>query len=206
MKLKDIILIGAGGHAFSCIDIIESHNKYNIAGLVDNKKNIIYDFKYPLLGNDADLVQLKKSYKYAFVTIGQIKDPTPRIDAYKKIETLKFIIPKIISPNSYVSNNTKIESGTIIMHHCLINSEVKIGKNCIINSKALIEHNTSIGDNCHISTGCIINGNSNIGQNTFVGSGSVINNNIDIGKNCIIPSGSIVKKNLLDNTFFDNED
>ena len=71
MKLKDIILIGAGGHAFSCIDIIESHNKYNIAGLVDNKKNIIYDFKYPLLGNDADLVQLKKSYKLHISSLGK---------------------------------------------------------------------------------------------------------------------------------------
>ena len=31
---KKIILIGAGGHAESCIDVIESTNKYEIIGLV----------------------------------------------------------------------------------------------------------------------------------------------------------------------------
>ena len=35
---KKIILIGAGGHAKSCIDIINAEGKYEIIGLVDNKK------------------------------------------------------------------------------------------------------------------------------------------------------------------------
>ena len=36
--MKKIILIGAGGHAKSCIDVIELQNKYKIIGLIDNKK------------------------------------------------------------------------------------------------------------------------------------------------------------------------
>ena len=31
---SEIILIGAGGHALSCIDVIETHGLYRIAGLV----------------------------------------------------------------------------------------------------------------------------------------------------------------------------
>ena len=38
MKRKNIILIGAGGHTTSCIDVIEATNKYKIIGLVDKKK------------------------------------------------------------------------------------------------------------------------------------------------------------------------
>ena len=33
--MKNIILIGAGGHAKACIDIIESYNEYSIVGLLD---------------------------------------------------------------------------------------------------------------------------------------------------------------------------
>ena len=38
MKKKNIILIGAGGHAKVCIDVIESEKKFKIVGLIDNKK------------------------------------------------------------------------------------------------------------------------------------------------------------------------
>ena len=37
---KKILIIGAGGHAKSCIDLILSTKKYKIVGLVDNKKKI----------------------------------------------------------------------------------------------------------------------------------------------------------------------
>ena len=37
---KQILLIGAGGHARSCIDVIERENKYKIYGLVGLKKEI----------------------------------------------------------------------------------------------------------------------------------------------------------------------
>ena len=43
MKKKPLILIGAGGHAKSCIDIIENENRYYIFGIIDrSKKKIFY--------------------------------------------------------------------------------------------------------------------------------------------------------------------
>ena len=35
---KKIILVGSGGHAEACIDVIESEKKFKILGLVDIKK------------------------------------------------------------------------------------------------------------------------------------------------------------------------
>ena len=34
MKKPSLIVIGAGGHAKSCIDVIEQHGHYSIGGLV----------------------------------------------------------------------------------------------------------------------------------------------------------------------------
>ncbi len=36
---KQIILIGGGGHCKSCIDVIESENKYNILEIIINHKD-----------------------------------------------------------------------------------------------------------------------------------------------------------------------
>ena len=37
--MHELIIIGAGGHAKSVIDILESMNEYKILGLVDNAFN-----------------------------------------------------------------------------------------------------------------------------------------------------------------------
>ena len=40
MLKQDIIIIGGGGHAKACIDIIESTGLYNILGYVDREETL----------------------------------------------------------------------------------------------------------------------------------------------------------------------
>ena len=35
---KSLILVGGGGHAKSCIDVVESEKKFKILGILDNSK------------------------------------------------------------------------------------------------------------------------------------------------------------------------
>ena len=157
--MDEIILIGSGGHARSCIDVIESESRFKIAGLIDNqsKKNNLHG--YPVIGNDNDLSRLSKYYKFAFIAIGQIKSSEIRIKLFNTLKGFGYILPTLISPLAYVSNHSKIDEGTIIMHNAIVNSFANIGKNNIINTKALIEHDVQVGNHCHISTGAIVNGN-----------------------------------------------
>lgn len=189
-----LILIGAGGHAKSCIDVIEDEGRFSIAGLVTEISCQIEDslFGYPRIGNDADLVDLKKHYDYAFVTVGQMQSSKVRKFLYQKLISIGFDIPVIISSKAYVSKHSNIARGSIVMHGAVINADVNIGENCIINSMALIEHDASIGDHCHISTGARINGNVTINSDTFVGSGSVLKNGIIIGGGSFIGMGALL--------------
>lgn len=190
-----------GTHASSCIDVIECENKYSIIGVCDNKKpKLKISKKYKYIGNDTKLKKARKLANNAIVSIGLIKDYKVRNLIFKKLKSLKFNIPKIISPLAYVSKNTKVGSGTIIFHNVIININTSIGSNCIINTNSLIEHDVKIGNNSHISTGAIINGNVTIGNNTFIGSGSIVSNNIRIGNNCFVRMGGRITKNLSSNT------
>lgn len=201
MKNNKIIIIGSGGHAASCINIIEKIKKYKIHGIVDNK-NEIKNLNYNLIGSDKDLSKIKNKIKFAFIGIGQIKSSKKRKKVFENLKNKNFILPKIISENSLVSKYSQIGEGTIIMNFAHININVKIGKNCIINTGSNLEHDVEVGDFVHISTGAIINGNTKIGSNTFIGSGSIINNNLKIGNNCIIASGKVVKKDLKPGTIY----
>ena len=203
--MNEIIIVGAGGHARACIDVIEQENKFRIAGLIDKEpvKNE-NGFDYRFLGSDKNLYSLNNDYKYALVAIGQIKNPKVRINIYKILKDLGFDLPVIVSPHAYVSNHASISEGTIVMHGAIVNIKASIGTNCIINNKCLVEHDARIENHCHISTGAVINGAVQVGEGSFVGSGSVINQGVTIGKNCVVGSGVVVKADLSDNQLVKN--
>ena len=191
--MKEILLIGGGGHCKSVIDVIEQEGQFQIAGIIDKAElfgtNVL---GYPVIGNDLDLESLAKKHAYALITIGQIKSPNQRIKLFELAKKAGFIIPSILSPRAYISKHAFIGDGTVVMHDALINARASIGNNCIINSKALIEHDSVIREHCHISTSATINGGVVVESGCFIGSGVITKESITIGKNSFIKAGSIV--------------
>ena len=199
--MDKIIIIGSGGHAKSCIDIIVNQNLYEICGIVDHEVGSKI-LGHTIIGNDDDLEVIFKKFKNAVIGIGQIEDNSARISIYNNLKKIGFKLPIIISKNSFISKYTEIGEATFIMQGAILGPETVIGKNCIINTFASIEHGAFIGDNTHISTGALINGDVRIGKDSFVGSGAIIRNGVNIGRNCFIKMGSIVDQNIGDNEKF----
>ena len=190
--MKEILLIGGGGHCKSVIDVVEQENKYTIAGIIDKKELLGQEILgYKVIGCDDDLEELYKNYKYAVVTVGQIRTNDVRVKLFNKLKNIGYILPTIISPLAYVSKHSSVKEGTVVMHQVLINTNVKIGKNCIINTKVLVEHDCIVEDNCHISTGAILNGGVVVKENTFFGSSATTKEGIEVSG--FIKAGSVVK-------------
>ena len=195
--MKNIILIGGGGHCISVTDVIERSKKFKIIGFVDKiNTNLYLKSKYKYLGDDKNLKELIKKYKYSFICVGQIRSADLRVKIFNSLIKLKSQIPSIVSPLSYISKNSSLGMGTILMHGTIVNANVSIGQNCIINSKSLIEHDVFIGDHNHISTGAILNGGVNLGDKIFIGSGAIIKQGVKIGSNNFISAGSIVTQDI----------
>ena len=203
MAKPELILIGAGGHAHACIDVIEQHGKYEIAGLVGLPEEMnSRHLGYSVIAIDNDLQDLAKEYQYAIITIGQIQTVDARIRLYNKAVEIGLQLPIIVSPSSNVSKHAVLGAGTIVMHGAIVNAGSSIGVNCIINTHSLIEHDARVGDHCHISTGTILNGSVVIGDECFVGSGSLIKEGISLGRNCVVGMGVSVRHKLTDNSRF----
>lgn len=198
MNKQPLILVGAGGHCISCIDVIEETDLYEIVGILDQpEKKGSNVLGYPVIGTDDDIPSFIAKCPNFLITVGQIKSSRIRQNIFEKIKHAGGQLPVIISPTAQVSNHATIEEGTIIMHQALVNAGASIGKACIVNSKALIEHEATIGDFCHISTAACINGQVNIGVGCFIGSNTVVGNNITIVDNTIVAAGSQVLKSLV---------
>jgi sugar O-acyltransferase (sialic acid O-acetyltransferase NeuD family) len=203
MSKPKLILIGAGGHAHACVDVIEQHGGYQIAGLV-GKPEEMYDHHlgYAVIGTDDELPELAKTIQYALISLGQIKTPAHRIRLFQQVVALGFELPSIIAPSAYVSRHANLGAGTIVMHGAIVNAGVTIGNNCIINTRALLEHDATVANHCHISTCAIINGNAAIGSGCFIGSGAIVKEGASLGLGCLVGMGIAVRHNQANNAQF----
>ena len=192
MKRK-IVLVGAGGHAKSCINLIEKINEFKIIGLTDSRKKG-YLLNYKILGDDTILDQKKFRNIDLCLSFGSIFNINLREKIFKKLKNKGFNFPILTSKESSISKFSKIGPGTMIMGNTFVNAGASIGENCIINNNSLIEHDVKIGNNSQISTSVTINGSCKIGSNCFIGSGTIIKNNVKIKNNTFIKMASIIKK------------
>ena len=195
MFRKKLVIIGAGGHAKSVIDIIEELGSWKIIGLIgrENEKQKQVS-GYRVIGTDKDLRLIRKECNYAFIGIGQIKNYEPRVSVAKELERLNFKMPAIKAKSAYISKRAIIGKGTLVGHGAIINSGAMIGENAIINSGAIIEHDSKIHDYTHISTGTIVNGGAIVEKMSFLGSNSMVREGVIVPQCSIIRAGSIVMK------------
>ena len=93
-------MVGAGGHARSCIDVIEQLGSYKIAGLIGVPGRGDRFMGYQILGTDEDLPTLSRKYRNAIITVGQIHSPDVRKRLYAKVKAIGFDLPSIVPPFS----------------------------------------------------------------------------------------------------------
>jgi len=197
MEANDIIILGAGGHARSCIEVVESTGKYNIVGLVTSNTEVNKPISgYRIIGHDEDLPDIYQSVASAVSGLGQIRDATLRKQVVLKAKEAGFRFPSIIASSAYVSKHVQLGEGSMVMHKTLINSGVVVGEFSIINSGAILEHGVEVGEFSHISTKVVVNGDSKVGSEVFIGSGSIVRQNLNIGRNSFISMGSLVGHDL----------
>ena len=193
--MKNLILVGGGGHCKSVIDVAESAG-YTILGILDRPeeagKNVL---GYEVIGTDAEMAKFADQAEFV-VTVGQIKSPNLRIKLHRMLADAGCRLATIIASTAHVSKYASVGEGTVILHQAVVNADAKIGKGCIINTFANIEHDVIVGDYCHISTGAMINGGTRVGDGTFVGSQSVINQCVTVCERTVVASGSVVNKDI----------
>lgn len=197
MSAPRILLVGGGGHARACIDVIESTGRYTIGGSV----NAVFVtgetvLGYPVLGDDDALTTLRATHDAALIAIGHVGDTSGRRRMVTVLEQLGFELPTIISPRAHVSRHARVGRGTIVMHDAVLGPNVTVAAHCIVNTRALLEHDVIVGDHCHVATGAILNGGVRIGADVFVGSGAVIRPGVQVHEGAFITMGAGVARDV----------
>jgi sugar O-acyltransferase (sialic acid O-acetyltransferase NeuD family) len=193
--MRDIVIIGGGGHAKVILSIIRKSTDYNIVGYTD-----IRDFEnLPgclFLGQDSVLEKIIQDNPRTCAVIGL--GMLDRIQSQKRIQLYGFLnrlgyeLLEIISPDATINEEVSIGNGTVVMDGVIVNTGVQVGCGVILNTNSSVDHDCNIGDFSHIAPGATICGSVNVGNNVFIGAGSVISQGITIAEDSIIGAGSVV--------------
>lgn len=191
--MKEIVLIGGGGHCAACLDVLAAVGEYWPTAIVDKAEGLGNEVcGHRITAVDDDLPELVARFKNVLICVGQIKSPAPRRDLFQQVKALGADLPAHVSPLAHVSARAALGEGCIVMHQALINARARVGVNAIINTRALLEHDAQVGAHCHISTGALVNGACRIEAGCFVGSGAVLREGIRIGAESVIGCGAVV--------------
>jgi sugar O-acyltransferase (sialic acid O-acetyltransferase NeuD family) len=183
--MKEIALIGGGGHAKVIIEIIEeSGDRVITVNDTDISITEINGYKVSDEMPGAETATL--------ISIG-----SNRIRKRIALE-IKNHFATAVHPKANLSSRCRIGEGTVVMAGATINSDATIGNHCIINTNASVDHDCVIGDFVHLAPGVSIAGTVSVGEGTLVGIGSSVIPGIQIGKWVTIGAGTVIIKDVPD--------
>ena len=189
---NDIVIVGIGGHASMCIDILLDQDKFNLVGFIDKIETEDKKYNLNYLGSLDNLDKLismgLKNLVLGVGFSGNLKKREKEYDEYSK----KINIPTIIHKKAIIEKSVSISPGCQIMAGSIIGSHVTIHSNCIINSGSIISHDSIIGKSSHITPGAILAGNVLVGRRCTIGMGSTIYFGLNIDDDTTVNNGENV--------------
>jgi sugar O-acyltransferase (sialic acid O-acetyltransferase NeuD family) len=186
--VKNLLIIGAGGHGRVVAEAAELEGKWNNIMFLDDREDVDRVLNYRIMGKSDEYERFIDKHKYAIVAIG---DNKKRLDLIEKLLKVGYKIPVIIHPKSCVSKYSSIREGSIILAGAVVNTNATIGKGCIININSCIDHDSIIEDGVHVCNGAVVRSMCNIGKLSYVGAGSCVRSGTQLGKCFVLEDGRV---------------
>lgn len=197
--LRQVVGVGAGGHAKVMIETIGLAGLVEIIGLVD-KRDEMWGTKVggvTVLGGDDLLSELHaRGITHAFIGVGSAHDMRPRRNLYQMVKNLGFEVVSAIDPRSMISSTALLGDALTVFAGALINAGAIIGDDVIVNSGVIVEHDCIIGDHVHIATGAKLASSVRVEDEVHVGVGACVRQGVKIGRGSIIGAGAVLIKDV----------
>ena len=200
MKMKNIVILGAGGFAKEVAFLIEEinlkSNSWSILGfIVDDKQKVRTQHgKYKIYSTDEWLLKVDKEINVA-IGSGDTRLISKLTTKFRSNENL--IFPNLIHPNAIGDwERIKFGVGNIVCAGNIFTTDITVGSYNIFNLSCTVGHDTEIGD-CNVFNPTVnISGGVRIGSNILVGTGSQILQYLSICSDSTIGAGAVVTKDV----------
>jgi UDP-perosamine 4-acetyltransferase len=183
----DLIIIGTGGHARSCLDVL-AETGFAVRGCVGGAPTGRLQANY--LGTDDVLARLRDDgVDNALVAVG---DNRLRRKLTNELTEMGFRLPAVVSRHAVVSATATVEDGSIVMHGAVVGPFSRVGRGVIVNTSASVDHDCVVDDFAHLAPGTHLAGEVRIGAGAFLGIGSAAVPGVSAGDWSVVGAGATI--------------
>lgn len=194
MARPRLVLLGAGGHGKSVLDLLIAAGTHEVAGLVDAAMRVRAVLGHPVLGTEDALAALRAAgVEAAHPAIG---DNAARLAAGARLEAAGFVLPTLLHPAALIGTGAVLEAGVAIMARAVVGPDARIGRLALINTGAIVEHDCELGEGVHVGPGAVLAGHVRLGARVLVGAGAAIAPGVSVGEDARIGAGAAVTRDV----------
>lgn len=189
-----IVGLGAGTHAKSLLEALQSTGEFEVLALVDDNPDRVGTdlLGYPVRGPEALAELRSEGVADAFAGIGGVASSEARKAAFTRLVEEGFKLPSIVHATAVVSRFARIGNGCHVLALAVVNAEAELGDDVIVNTAAVIEHDCRIGPHVHVGPGALLGGLVTVESDAQIGMGAVVIQERTIGEGALVAAGAVV--------------
>ncbi len=192
--MKDVVIIGAGGHAREILDVIDA---VNTEAPIVNMIGYIVDPQYGRTGtvvNDRPILggfDWLENHLNTSVICG-VGAPNLRKYLVERVQVIGNKFFTIIHPSAKLTKWIQLGEGVVITAGSILTNNIYIGNHVHINIDCTVSHDTIINEFTTLSPGVHICGSVHIQNGCFIGAGVTVIDKISVGAWSIIGAGASI--------------
>jgi sugar O-acyltransferase (sialic acid O-acetyltransferase NeuD family) len=187
------VVLGAGGHARSVVDVLEraGHTVIAVSGQTGGQP-----WHVDGLADDAPALALvERDGLHACVAVGA---NAARRRLVADLLARGLSAPPVVASTATVSPRSRLGAGTVVLEHAHVGPAADVADAVIVNTAAVVEHDCVVGTGVHVAPGAALLGAATVGEVTLVGSGARVLPGVAVGARVTIGSGAVVTTDVGD--------
>ena len=202
-QARQVVIIGAGGHAREIADIIEARRN---AGDAIEVIGYLVEAAYghpgpqpndlPILGG----IDWLASRADGVSVVCGIGAPQVRIRLVREASAQGAQFVSAIHPSAIQGRGVTLGFGVVLAAGAVVTNSIAIGDHAHINVASTVSHDTKLGDFATLSPGVNLSGGVVVGQGSMIGTGATVLPGVRIGDWSIVGAGAVVTKDVAANS------
>ena len=191
--MRDLVILGAGGHGRELLDIVEAMNaeerRWNVLGFLasdDEHPERVAARGLEVLGDPSLIGELRCDY---VVGIG---NPATRRRIDVAAEGAGGTPVTLVHPTAIVGGANTIGPGCVLAAYSVVTTNVVLGRSVHLNVGASVSHDGRLGDYTILAPGARFAGGVTTGEGVDVGVGAVVRPSTTIGAAAVVGAGAAV--------------
>jgi len=187
---KHLIIIGAGGHGQSVMDLAELTENYSQISFIDDGRSVgELVLGRPVIGAVDEIYTGKLDFDEAFVAIGNNQT---RKKVLESLLASGFKVTTLVHPRAIVSQYAQLDTGVAVMAGAFVGSNAIVKKGAIINANATIDHDCLLGDFAHIGVGVQLAGGVKVGAMSWLQAGCSCGYFVELESGVVLSPGTVL--------------